>query len=116
MDAYETRKERKKQMSIGNENRRGMFVYVVRWEKRIDGEEESGNFEVCYADERDAEKAMLADMENVKSDWMKDYPETKSSVGEKNGNGCSDFCFVAIEGEYYDYHEWHIDKLELVGE
>ena len=116
MDAYETMKERKKQMSIGNENKKGMFVYVVRWERRIDDETESGNFEVCYADEREAEKAMLEDMECLKSDWMKNHPDTKTLVGEKNGNGCSDFCAVTIGDDYYDYHEWHIDKLELVGE
>lgn len=107
-------------MVVRNESKkRGMFVYVVRWANLIDGEDECGNFEVCYTDEKDAEKAMLADMEDTKSDCLKGWPEgTKSFIGKKNENGCSDFCSVEIEKNLldHDYYEWYIDKLELVSD
>lgn len=90
------------------------YVFVVRWLKRIDGEEECGNFEFCYKDEKEAEKKMLEDMENTKKDWEQDE-EVKSRIGKKNGNGCSDYCGIWIEdNNTYDYHDWYIDKLPII--
>lgn len=86
-----------------------MFIYAVRWIKRIDGEEECGNFEVCYTDEDKARKAMLADMENTKKDWEKD-----ETVFTNFGDGSGDYCGIYIGHGTYDYHDWYVDKLEVM--
>ena len=44
---------------VKSETKQGLFVYVVRWQKRVDGEDKFGNLDVCYTNEKDAEKAML---------------------------------------------------------
>ena len=86
-----------------------MYIYVVRWQKRIDGEEESGIFNVCYTDEDNAKKAMLDDMENIKKDWEKD-----EHVSTNFGDGSGDYCEIYIGHGTYDYHYWYVDKLEVV--
>lgn len=91
---------------------RGMFVFVVRWCKRIDGEEECGNFEVCYTDEELAKAAMLKDFEDTKADWGKDVTESVRMELTQT----DDYCSVQMTDGSYDYHEWWIDKLELVSE
>lgn len=90
-----------------------MTVFVVRWQRMIDGEDESGNFEFCYTNEKDAEKAMLEDVENIKKDWEKDI-KVRVKVGEKNDNGCFDYYGIEAEDGSYDRHEWWIDKLPVV--
>ena len=86
-----------------------MYIYAVRWIKRIDGEEECGNFEVCYTDNDSARKAMLADMENTKKDWEKD-----ETVFTNFGDGSGDYCGIYIKNDTYDYHDWYVDKLEVM--
>lgn len=86
-----------------------MIIYAVRWLKRIDGEEECGNFEVCYTDEDKARKAMLTDMENTKKDWEKD-----GTVFTNFGDKIGDYCGIYMENDTYDYHDWYVDKLEVM--
>lgn len=104
-----------------------MKVYAVRWLSRIDGEEKCGNFEVCYADENDARKAMLADVENTKADWEGNFKDYLGKIGEKvksrflgpGGDGKDDCDYAGIWIEdgngdgTYDYHDWWIDELEV---
>ena len=86
-----------------------MYVYVVRWFKRIDDEEEFGNFKVCYTDLDKARKAMLDGMENIKKDWEKDGT-VFTSFGDEN----KDYCGIYICRGTYDYQEWFIDKLKVM--
>ena len=86
-----------------------MYIYAVRWIKRIDDEEECGNFEVCYTDEDKAREAMFTDMENAKKDWEKD-----GTVFTSFGDGSRDYCGIYICRGTHDYQEWFIDKLELL--
>lgn len=86
-----------------------MYVYAVRWFKRIDNEDECGNFEVCYTDEDKARQAMLAAMENIKKDWEKD-DHVYANFGGKNEN----FCEIYIAHGTYDYQVWFIDKLKVM--
>lgn len=97
-----------------------MFVFVVRYLSFGDGGgTDAGNMEICYADEHDAEKAMLEDMENVYNEWCKtakDGMNIVKVIGEKNPNGCSDYGIVHDEsGIYHGECGWWIDKLELKG-
>lgn len=92
-----------------------MKVYVVRWLSRIDGEEECGNFEVCYTDEADARKAMLEDVANTKEDWGQDVKVSQRFLGP-NGKGKKNCDYAEItvkDDDTYDYHEWWIDALDV---
>ena len=60
-----------------------MEIYVIRWLSRIDGEEECGNFEVCYTDKEKARKAMLDDVENTKADWEKTSRNTSATLARR---------------------------------
>ena len=86
-----------------------MYIYAVRWIKRIDGEEECGNFEVCYTDKTKARIAMFAEMENAKKDWEKD-----ETVSTNFGDGSGDYCGIYIAHGTYDYIDWYVDKLEVM--
>lgn len=86
-----------------------MYIYAVRWQKRIDGEEESGIFNVCYTDLDKARKAMLSAMENIKKDWEKD-----EHVLTNFGDGSGDYCGIYIGHGTYDYQDWFIDKLKVM--
>ena len=101
-------------------------IYVIRWLSRIDGEEECGNFEVCYTDEAKARKAMIEDMKKTKADWEKSNEDYLKGINETvkertlgpNGEiGCCDYAGIWIEdgnGEgTYDYHDWWIDALDV---
>lgn len=93
-----------------------MKIYVIRWASRIDGEEECGNFEVCYTDEDKARKAMLEDFKNTKADWEKDGKPVNSRTLGPDGENEKDCDYVEItveDDDTYDYHEWHIDKLDV---
>lgn len=104
-----------------------MEIYVIRWLSRIDGEEECGNFEVCYTDKDKARKAMLDDVKNTKADWEKDFKDYLKSIDEKvksrfagpDGNGKADCDYAGIWIEdgngdgTYDYHDWWIDTLDV---
>lgn len=93
-----------------------MNIYVIRWASRVDGEEESGNFEVCYTDEANARKAMLKDFENTKADWEKDGVKVESRTLGPNGENDEncDYMEITVEDDdSYDYHEWYIDKLDV---
>ena len=93
-----------------------MFVYVIRWEMRVNGDVSCGNFELCYSDEKAAEKAMLADMKNVEAAWVFEHVVgVTSKKGRKNENGCVDYCHVQRD-DWDDYHQWWIDKLEMAKE
>ena len=88
-----------------------MYIYVIRWESRISDETESGNFEVCYTDEAEAKTVMKKDYEETFLEWK------RSDIGdlvETRVNKSGDFREIHVDGEdYYDYYEWHIDKLEV---
>ena len=88
-----------------------MNIYVIRWASRIDGEEESGNFDVAYTDEGKARKAMLEDVKNTKADWERDGVTVNSrTLGPDSEN--ADYAEITVEdGSTYDYHEWYIDNL-----
>jgi hypothetical protein len=93
-----------------------MKIYVIRWASRIDGEEECGNFDVCYTDEAKARKAMLDDVKNTKADWEKDGKRVNSRTLGPDGENTdiSDYAEITVEDDdTYDYHEWHIDKLDV---
>lgn len=94
-----------------------MTIYAIRWLSRIDGEEECGNFEVCYTDEKKARKAMLEDMKDTKADWEKDGIAVESRTLGPNGEGDKDCDYAEITAEgmdgNYDYHEWWIDALDV---
>lgn len=107
---------------VKSETKRGLFAYVVRWQKRVDGEDKFGNLDVCYTNEKDAEKAMLDDMENTRVEWQIDedsrgFGETiKTCIGKKNENNCATNCSIWFDRYSFDYQDWFVDKLELVGE
>jgi hypothetical protein len=90
-------------------------IYVVRWLSRIDGEEECGNFAVCYADESKARKAMLKDMDETLGDWRKNGEVKTRFMGpDKSGSpDTCDYCGIYVEDDTYDYHDWWIDSLVL---
>jgi len=93
-----------------------MKIYVIRWASRIDGEEESGNFDVAYTDEGKARKAMLEDVKNTKADWEKDGITVNSRTLGPDGENTDipDYAEITFEdGSTYDYHEWHIDVLDV---
>ena len=83
-----------------------MFVFVVRYEKQVDHEVESGTFDKCYTNEEAAHEAMIKDFENTKADWAKN--------GEISSSLNTDSCFIMATDNTYDWHEWYIDKLEVV--
>lgn len=88
-----------------------MYVYVIRWESRISDENESGNFNVCYADRDEAEAAMKKDYEKTLAEWTSAY---KGDLVGSRMCDSGNFCEVHVDGDdYYDYHEWHIDELEV---
>ena len=95
-------------------------IYVVRWLKRIDGEEECGNFATCYTDEARARKAMLEDYEYTYRDWLFST-EDKDTVkrltmgpNRSDDPDTADYAGVWVEdNDTYDYHDWWIDKLDL---
>lgn len=95
---------------ITSKNVSGIFVYVIRWQNRIDGEEDSGNFEVCYANEADACKAMVEDYESTLCEWSKRIPEGKKAELSTSN---TDFRAITFPFDTYDYHNWYIDKLEV---
>lgn len=93
-----------------------MKIYVIRWVSRIDGEEECGNFEVCYTEEAKARKAMLEDVKNTKADWEQDGVTVNSRTLGPDGENTEipDYAEITIEdGSTYDYHEWYIDELDV---
>jgi len=92
-----------------------MKIYVIRWASRIDGEEESGNFEVAYTDEAKARKAMLEDFKNTKADWQADGITVNSRTLGPNGENDEncDYMEITADDDSYDYHEWHIDVLDV---
>ena len=83
-----------------------MFVFVVRYVKQVDGEVESGTFDMCYTNEEAAHEAMIKDFENTKADWAK--------KGEISFSLNTDTCFVMFADGTRDWIEWFIDKLEVV--
>ena len=92
-----------------------MNIYVIRWASRIDGEEESGNFEVAYTDESKAREAMLKDFKNTKEDWENGETIISSRTLGPNGEddeNC-DYAEITDEKDTFDYYEWHIDKIEV---
>ena len=107
---------------VKSETKQCLFVYVVRWRKRVDGEYWFGNLCVCYTNEKDAEKAMLDDMEDTMVEWQTDedvrgFRETlKTCIGKKNENNCATNCSIWFDRYSSDYLDWFIDKIELVGE
>ena len=44
-----------------------MNIYVVRWMSRIDSEECSGTFEMCYSSEEEAKDALVQDFEDCET-------------------------------------------------
>lgn len=92
-----------------------MKIYAIRWLSRIDGEEECGNFDVCYTDEEKARKAMLEDMKDTKADWEKDGNPIESRTLGPNGEEDEDcdYAEISVNGGNYDYHEWWIDALDV---
>ena len=73
------------------------------------GEEDCGNFGVCYTDETDARKAMVEDYESTLRKWETDVPDDRNMELIKWDN----FCAITLPYDSYDYHNWWIDKLEL---
>lgn len=97
-----------------------MCVYVVRYDYRIDGEADCGNFEFCYKDEEKAEKAMLQDVEDTKKRWS-DFGEKlgdKVEIGcemSRGDNGLVDYCIIWFDNPSEDYHRWWVDKIGIDG-
>lgn len=83
-----------------------MFVFVVRYVKRVDYEVESGTFDQCYTNEEAAHEAMIKDFENTKADWA-NYGDISSSMN-------TDCCSIQLNDFAGDWYEWYIDKLEVV--
>ena len=84
-----------------------MNIYVVRWRSVIYGEEDYGNFEICYSSEEEAKKALQQDYNDTKSNWieagekfLETIEEDYRSIWTRTENGI-------------DTVEWWIDKLEL---
>lgn len=93
-----------------------MCVYIVRYEERVDGEVKCGNFELGFVDEKAAEKTMLADFKYTLYVWNVLYGGgVESGKGEKNGNGCHDYCYIKCN-KCENHYKWWIDKIEIATE
>ena len=90
-------------------------IFVIRWLSRIDGEEESGNFEVCYTDEAKARKAMLDDVKNTKAEWESDgvTVNTRTLGPDGENTDIPDYAEITVDDGSEDYHNWWIDELDV---
>ena len=91
-------------------------AFVVRYLASRGGEVESGNFDFCYAEEGNAEEAMLRDADETLRQWsmLPEYAPHKVSLarGEPNDDGHHEFCEVKADNG--DFYRWWVDKLPLM--
>jgi hypothetical protein len=89
-----------------------MFIYIIRWKNRVNNEEETGFFKMCYTNEIDARRAMLVGKEKTKQSWEKAYGKERIQ-DHMPGDSEPTYCGFYVQNHSYDYHEWYIDKLTV---
>lgn len=86
-----------------------MKVYVVRWTRRSNGEEDGGNFGECYTDRTHANFAMQEEFNFMVRDWQKDYAGWKMETCNEDG-----YCSILIHNDEFSCMEWFVDELEVI--
>lgn len=88
------------------------YVYVVRYENRIDGEEDSGVFETCHRTRAEARKALKRDYDSTKKLW----PEELDNDETLKSREAPDYASLEVERHNsYDYRSWWVERLKLDG-
>lgn len=91
-----------------------MFVFVIRYEKVVDGSFESGTFDMCYVDEESASKALVADYESTMRDWgsIEDNCEITSRTFVNDDGLIESACIEDKRNN--DNYTLFIDKVEVL--